>query len=177
MEVWKGESNGREGESGCDEVTAGPRRRGGCRRVGLEQRVLHAAAPHHKVPANGTPQTRGERGGGRRDGGNGGPTRWGERGAAVGRCAGRWTGVRGLGCCGAGTHLCAPVKSTAPRARRLSTSKQGREGWGESMGRARVDGGCAWAGVRRNAGRARGGELRSPTGCAAATERCLAAAG
>ena len=78
------------------------RRRGGCRRVGLEQRVLHAAAPHHKVPANGTRQTRGERGGGRRDGGNGGPTRWGERGAAVGRCAGRWTGVRGLGCCGAG---------------------------------------------------------------------------
>ena len=29
MEVWKGESNGREGESVCDEVTAGPRRRGG----------------------------------------------------------------------------------------------------------------------------------------------------
>ena len=75
---------------------------GGCRRVGLERRVLLAASSHLKMPARGTTQTRGERGGGRRDGGNGGPTRWGERGAAVGRCAGRWTGVRGLGCCGAG---------------------------------------------------------------------------
>ena len=55
---------------------------GGCRRVGLERRVLLAASSHLEVPARGTTQSRRERGGGRRDGGSGGPTRWGERGAA-----------------------------------------------------------------------------------------------
>ena len=65
--------------------------------AGVVRPVLHAAAPPQESPAH-APHKRGvnaTRGGG--NGRGGGPTRWGERGAAVGRCAGQWTGVRGLG--------------------------------------------------------------------------------
>ena len=150
---------------------------GGCRRVGLERRVLLAASSHLEVPARGTTQSRRERGGGRRDGGSGGPTRWGERGAAVGRCAGRWTGVRGLGRCGAGTHLSRAPRTPSRKRRACQKARNSGVGVWVSMRGAGVDWGCAWGGVRRDAGRARGGKLWRRTRHTTRPEGCLAAAG
>ena len=150
---------------------------GGCRRVGLERRVLLAASSHLEVPARGTTQSRRERGGGRRDGGSGGPTRWGERGAAVGRCAGRWTGVRGLGCCGAGRTSHGGRQTPSRKRRACQKARKTGVGVWVSMRGAGVDWGCAWGGVRRDAGRARGGKLWRRTRHTTRPEGCLAAAG
>ena len=150
---------------------------GGCRRVGLERRVLLAASSHLEVPARGTTQSRRERGGGRRDGGSGSPTRWGERGAAVGRCAGRWTGVRGLGCCGAGRTSHGGRQTPSRKRRACQKARKTGVGVWVSMRGAGVDWGCAWGGVRRDAGRARGGKLWRRTRHTTRPEGCLAAAG
>ena len=176
---WGGGRDGREwesvGESVHDEGSASRRPRGGPRRGrGRAPGPPRRGAAARKPCARAT-QTRRQRDAGRRQCGGGGPTRWGERGAAVGRCAGQWTGVRGLGRRWGGTHLVRPWKSIAPRARRLCTSSQGREGWGESRGRAGFDGGCAWAGVRQDAGRARGWQGWRRTHCASRSGRSLAA--
>ena len=133
--------------------------------AGLVRRVLLDEAWRPKIPARAPHKPRCERGGGGRNGGGGGPTRSGERGAAVGGGRGRGgaSGERRLG--GRGRASYRGEKKTVSRSHRLPTSKRGREeGHGKQGGR----GGGRGVRVGRHAGRWRSrgrGGLGSRTPC------------
>ena len=154
------------------------RRRRRRRAAGAVRRLLLAVAAAQKGPASATRKR------GVSAAGGGVTAAAAARGARAsvgpaGRCVGRWTGERGLGRCGAGGAPCAPLEIDRSLGVENACARASRAGgrWGESMGGARVGGGCRWAGVRRDAGRARGGQGCLHTRRAAITERSLAAAG
>ena len=145
--------------------------------AGVVRPVLHAAAPPQESPAH-APHKRGvnaTRGGG--NGRGGGPTRWGERGAAVSDGRGRWRAGDGRGARGRGRGL-HRVKKLAPSSLgtclRASTAA---ERVGRSRRRARVDRGSTCGGQGRFERRARGWQGWRRTRRSSRSERRLAAAG
>lgn len=133
--------------------------------AGLVRRVLLNAAWRPKSLCARTTQPRRERGGRGRNGGGGGPTRSGERGAAVGGGRGRGGARGGAEARGRGRASHRGEKMAVSRSRRLPTSKRGRgEGHRKQGGR----GGGRGLRVGRHAGRcwSRGrGGLVSRTPC------------
>ena len=118
--------------------------------AGVERRVLLHAAWRKKIPVRAPHKPRRERGGRGRNGGGGGPTRSGERGAAVGGGRGRGGARGGAEARGRGRASHRGEKMAVSRSRRLPTSKRGRgEGHRKQGGR----GGGRGLRVGRHAGR------------------------
>ena len=118
--------------------------------AGVERRVLLHAAWRKKIPVRAPHKPRRERGGRGRNGGGGGPTRSGERGAAVGGGRGRGGARGGAEARGRGRASHRGEKMAVSRSRRLPTSKRGRgEGHGKQGERG---GGRGWR-VGTRAGR------------------------
>ena len=176
MEGWIG-AVGEWGRVGGGRGAPSGARRGVVGAAAVVRRLLLAVAAAQKGPAGATRKH------GVSAAGGGVTAAAAARGARAsvgpaGAVCGAMDGRAGAGpLWGWGRTLCAPrnrslgVKNACARASRAG----GR--WGESMGGARVGGGCRWAGVRRDAGRARGGQGCLHTRRAAITERSLAAAG